>query len=733
MRGVANVAETMIFDITGNDMPVIELPGINASDINIDYSQINTFDSVMDIIYQSLDGKKIVLQDADTLMKNISYLVLDSTVAAGYFEVFSKILPQLIVIYPCIKPVRPQLSAEMEAFVIEESEMLAAVGARINAREDEQNSKYGKKYSWFKPTLEFGALLDEVYNGENDPGVIIASYLNLLYPEDITKDCNQVDDDFDFDPDKKIEFGSPLHRLITTVGYCIIDTLDFEPKLKQAISTAFRQIIDPNDKDYDNCDISVEEISIAVLNAPPDFYYTWLHVWYFDDSFDPRVTLAQFETFLLFYRIGEGNEPAFVNNTELIRHTLPVAMYPENGCRKHISYKTLSKFFFSARSSGLIGRCDDVTLKLIKVVVDDYTKYRRTRFGGVSTVGVWHLESISTFIFGLDGISPSVLDIILMLPNGNYFISEYLLDLDPDSYPAPNENCNHAFIYYQAAYHKAVEEGLYELGAALLSFYLVARTFICKGNLGNLAEIVQLIDKAIVLPGSACLKTTLGHINYLIMKYYPNEQLPQLANKVISQYLPLKAKLHVLKGGKASEELRYSEPDVTALLIRELGVDRWEKLSQTSQQLIISAEMLWKNSAVEFGFGIKDWSGIITPYCKAIEYELVERLKEFYYSEEYFNYLKGKGQNRGANPTAGGLLYEIKAFKILPEGLQQYLIRSNLKLWEDQKLTIKLIDIMTNYRNKAAHKDIVGMKVYTEFKEKLFNDRILHTFIDSCS
>jgi hypothetical protein len=128
-------------------------------------------------------------------------------------------------------------------------------------------------------------------------------------------------------------------------------------------------------------------------------------------------------------------------------------------------------------------------------------------------------------------------------------------------------------------------------------------------------------------------------------------------NKLTSyfrQYISKPAELHVIEGTAKSPFRRVNyEAEIKAFFENELGSKRWNKQSENSRSCLVSAELQWRNSAVEFGFGIKDWSGLITTYCKAIVGELVERLMEFYVSDEYEVHLTGKGLKRPAKATAG--------------------------------------------------------------------------------
>jgi hypothetical protein len=174
-----------------------------------------------------------------------------------------------------------------------------------------------------------------------------------------------------------------------------------------------------------------------------------------------------------------------------------------------------------------------------------------------------------------------------------------------------------------------------------------------------------------------------------------------------------------------------SEEDAHSKLTESLGMERWNKLSKNSQECLLSAELQWKNNALDFGFDIKDWSGLIATYCKPIEGELVERLADFYVSEIYGDWLIEKGDKRPAKATAGWLLKALKGYDQMPVMVQGEVRRSRIMLHDNQKLVNELYDIVQNYRNISAHYPAVNMKRFADFKHKIFQDGVLARFIDT--
>jgi hypothetical protein len=96
-------------------------------------------------------------------------------------------------------------------------------------------------------------------------------------------------------------------------------------------------------------------------------------------------------------------------------------------------------------------------------------------------------------------------------------------------------------------------------------------------------------------------------------KYFPNDPGVKYLVRLFRQFLPQGADLLVLPGGKIQEggKLIRSEEDAHSKLTESLGMERWNKLSKNSQNCLILAEIQWNNNALDFGFSIMEWSGLI--------------------------------------------------------------------------------------------------------------------------
>ncbi len=397
---------------------------------------------------------------------------------------------------------------------------------------------------------------------------------------------------------------------------------------------------------------------------------------------------------------------------------------------KHLPWQSFYKLLYRAQNDGVI--IDAECRQLLLAIYNSYTRFRQAFLGGVSLVPtheLWHCNNVVRAPIGTEQI-----DLLQLLADGELsygFLN--LLNEKKDSSPLEQiQFYDEKQSLYLQLFGKAHAEGLYELGTALLSLYLLYRAVILKGRLNLSPDMLEAINKALALPGAKVLKHTMAIAIESVEKYFPTDPIACCSAMILRQFIPQGAQLTVLPGKAGQEGARISGAEETkAFFMRELGADRWEQLSEKSQLSLVSAELQWKNSAHDFGFGITDWSGLIMSYCKAIEVELVDRLANFYASSELGAYLTDKGENRPAKATPGWLLKELKSYDAMPEPLQAILKSARIQLVGNINLIRDLNDIFQNYRNRSAHHDPVSMKSFADFKGKMFQSGLLHQFIDA--
>jgi hypothetical protein len=600
---------------------------------------------------------------------------------------------------------------------------------------------FRETYAWFYPSLIFGQLLMELYPEDLDPGRKIAEYLNLLFPSSISSDQECLYVDFDHSPQYEIAYDSERYKLLDKIGEWVIRNYAEKNGQCKWLELCLRDILDPYCYRKMEHTVPLAEQLIGVIQAPREFYYLWLNRTFFlpmsyQDG-NRKLTTEDFKTLLKFIPIGKNRFPLLTEKGLSDKYRKNFINLHWKHIRKIInsnylsfgSFLSLLEMYFYYNSSENL---DEEGKSLVKWVIQSLTAYRHEYFAGNSPFDV------SQYAFGCDYISSSIGiendDLLTILATANS--DGGILGLAPDEIDPPFQTAmdyyNTQQNNYVVVFHKCVKEGRPELGVALLSLYIFCRAITTKAAFGNLPQLIEVIEQSLKLPGSKILKHTIEIVCGSISNFFNDDSSAKSTLRFLQQYVANESTLHVLPGGgKGKAVPLHNEADVITRLVSELGQHRWDKLNHNSQDFLITAEITWKNNAAEFGFGIKDWGWLIIQYCKAIENELVERLNDFFYSNEYLDYLLKKKHKRAAKPSAGGLLRVIRDYKYLPKNLQDMLVGLKVNLINDPGLTSTIIDLIDGYRNKSAHTDIVGMKMYADFKTKLFHDQLLHKYIDA--
>jgi hypothetical protein len=467
-----------------------------------------------------------------------------------------------------------------------------------------------------------------------------------------------------------------------------------------------------------------------IIRAPKELFYLWHAVWLEQCCVDCNSTQICLDArdALIYFSFGKGNPPlvtSILDDSVDKDITDKLAMWRDIAQEKYLSFQDMFKLIF------VVSQSDSVDTNIFYQLMHNLTTFRRKYLAGIfPATDLSYCTGLASYLAEIIGLEQ--LDLLLMLTDG---IDVSILDMEPyesQSYQQRCDQLDDAQHFYICAFNKAIEEGLPEFAVALLSLYIFLRTLMEKGRLGNLPDLMPAIERALTLPGAKILKHTLAFMVDSVDKYFSSDPVAVCSASYFRVHLPKSAEVHVIDGGAiTSFRQANNEAGIKIFFENELGSDRWNRLSENSRKCLVSAELLWRVSAHEFGFGIKDWSGLINTYCKPIEGELVERLKAFYFSSEYATFLDERGQKRSAKPTAGWLLKELKSFSTMPAFLQDALRQSGTRLHEDTKLLNDLYDLVQNYRNIAAHPDAVSMTRFADFKKKLFQEKGLQRFIDA--
>lgn len=594
---------------------------------------------------------------------------------------------------------------------------------------------YMNEYSWFHQSIAMSVLLKEVYPDNFNPGMVIAKNLKLIFPENIPSDVAALSEDYPFSPEYVLPYDSIIHRLVKQVGEWILEKTVMDRELKETIDTCFHDYLDPENRACQSIKQGEPLRFFAnLLRCPRDLYYSWLNECLLNHDSPWLSSQEQLKAALKCLPIGIGNKPlifvpSYYNSLDSELRKQFNKLYsdiPNIETSKFISFPNFFDLVY--RAMDFLFEVDHECSDLFKDIVANLTKHRQEYHSGCTTFAGDRYYSEAEFL--IDAIGLDSIDLSLLLSTGSSFFGNFFLFPDEDDYTYFDHSdfLNERQKTYLAAFDKSVSEGFSDLGVSLLSLYIISRAMNMKGRFGQLPELLPSLRQSLALSGAPIIKHTLATVVEVVEKYFSDDPIAMCSARIFKQLLPQVAELHVLGGGQGRQN---NKSEVQSFLQGELGKERWDKLSADSQDCLLSAELQWKNSAIEFGFGIKDWSGLIVTYCKVVEGELVERLNGFFVSDEYAAYLQERKITRLDKPTAGCLLKVLKDFDKMPQYLQEMVSNSRIKLVSNPKLVSRLYDLVLNYRNTSAHSGAVGMKRFAGFKEELFQKRLLHDFIDT--
>lgn len=600
---------------------------------------------------------------------------------------------------------------------------------------------FREKYSWFFPSHCIAPLLEESYPEELDPGRIIARHLQLFFPEEYPEEYQMLIHGYPRTPAFKIAFSSPeWHLLIELAAWMAEKTVGNEQQ-RACSRECLLDLLDPENRAGRSLSISVIEKLLQMYKAPPELFHAWIWSYFIasdeDGSLAPKLSTAEFKAALLTLSFGDGTsplalDPAFsrFNGVAAIKTLLSSNKRLIEG--KYLSWEAFYSLLYRAAEDEVI--LDVECHQLLQALMCSFTKFRQTYLGGVSPLlQPYMFHNLNGFFS--DAIGVDCADLLQLLADGDFdgtFLN--LINEKVDcSYTEQVEFYNERQSLYLQLVTKANAVGLYELGTALLSIYLLHRMFFFKCRLNLSSDMLKALSKALESPGSRTLKLTLELAVASAEEYFSADPVASSSALVLRQFVPQGAQLKVFPGkigqdGTATDGAK----QVRDRLQGYLGAERWNKLSENSRNFLISAELQWCNNYREFCFGINDWSGLITTYCKAVEGELVDRLADFYACSEYEAYLMDKkGLKRPAKATAGWLLKELKSYESMPKQLQGRLNSAKIRIAGDTNLVNRLYEIFQKYRNISAHHDAVSSNLYSEFRGKLFEGGLLIRFIDA--
>lgn len=570
------------------------------------------------------------------------------------------------------------------------SEALVSLRETYSEIEEALIRDFSQKYSWFRPSWSIAEILSAAFPPELDPGVVIAEYSRLFFA--------------DVEPEElggNIAVETEGMKFLEVVGEACIDVSKLSPEIKKVCKEALAAIVAPATTSMSD---QFSRKFKLLLQTPPHFFLAWAREWWLDfdndENYAPQLDPEILK--LLFRHCGLWSDNSGQRKAVITRSLLLDLLYKaceEDGLPYDVELQHVLRQFF-------------------RYVCD---VRRRCRFG-LSSLGVDVSERLVKDLYFAD-YDLEIVDFPMYLASGSEPYGP--LDVHDIVDSANIQGMDLAERDWMILFDKAIAEGFPELTNALLSVYVLNMAYFSEGALRPSQRLSDTILKGLQMPGSTMLKKSIE----LIIGWVEGNKGParQLVQRYLKQFLPEKASLHVLPSRTPKRD---EEKTVERFLSEQLGENRWMKLAESSRNFFISAETTWKKCAVEFGFGIKDWSGFVNPFCKAIENELAVALKGVYLSPLFLDDFKKRTGSEFGKPTMGKLVTALLKYESYPEDIRALIDGCCTALPSNKPLLYRLKKL-TDMRNQASHKDEFNMTRFSEFKMILFDQRTIHEFIDA--
>lgn len=574
---------------------------------------------------------------------------------------------------------------------------------------------HADKYAWFESSWLLLDYLSE-YPNELDPGRIIAEYLKLIFPEGELEVGLKILGEYK--ADKTLRHNTDLYEIVVKIGAACIASSEYTEKEKACLQIALNLFLNPS-RQLDLPDgITINDIIEATIKAPDGFFYSWARGWWLNDvNFSQPITTENMKKVLsLGTIIGTCNQGwGATGHSKKELFTLNLLW--------DLVSKSNDNYRFTTDT--------ELQRELIDIFVK-YTETRRRVFCGISPLDYTAVNQFFMFIDRYVDDHASIMDLTFLLSRGEYDFGEIYLLPEQETAEAIFEEFNEKQEMYVLLFNKCIEEGLPELANALLSLYLLARGIYCQCRFQIGKPLEEIISKGLSLPGNKTLRYTLETLVMESEKAFSSDPLAMFCRRFFKQFVPQQAQLHII-GNKVTEQAKQPaalKNEIKEKLIEHLETERWNKLSRNSQHYLLDAELLWCRNHDEFGYGIRDFSGMINGYCKVIEKELVDRLSDFFYSEEYKKFLQTiDKKNCPTKPTLGSLVQLLRHYIRFDSDLQTKLDSTSVMIQHNKEL-IGQLQKFISHRNTSSHSDAYDMVKFSEFKKLYFQDEMLIKFID---
>jgi hypothetical protein len=286
------------------------------------------------------------------------------------------------------------------------------------------------------------------------------------------------------------------------------------------------------------------------------------------------------------------------------------------------------------------------------------------------------------------------------------------------------QNADHRLTVFMRAYRAAEVEGFLDLSGALLAFLIFTQAIAFEGRVGDLRELSPAIRKSLGGPAGAMVRRAC-EIAYEAAQLNEQCGIERLFFGSISAGNVGRSPLQILPLSfprKRSEANSWFEA--------QIGEEAWAQLDDRTQELFVDAELKWASCHREAGADIVNWNGLGLEFVTPIEFELETRLKEFYQSRDFQDYLASKGQRVPKQPTLGNLIFYIFRYRDYPEPLKRLIVDCAGALPYNKNVK-RHLEKLVEYRNDAAHARAFDAKRFVTFRQFLFQDGFLRQFITS--
>jgi len=708
----------------------IDHPTLNYKNLIKKIKLSKNFDDILICIKYNLKYKYHECEELLILYKN---LFVKNNIKHSYdefFELISKVYIDISIVNEFINQseiVIPENGVGSKKHALEFIEDISKYYEKLDS--------YRDKYSWFKGALVLGPILELHYNNEENPGVIIGKYINILFNDDKVLYCDKVSKNlyennyfYNIDEISKnvihIPENSCIHKLLILITEYILQT---HFKNNELIRLFFDTIL--NTKKYRKDYYAIENILYNINSIPECLAVHWIIIFFtgkLNDYCDYRsLSLKSLHYILSEFEIGYFNIDQCLHNKDIMK-------YYENRKNCGISRLISKKFdYYFLNELFSVYIYDGDTLldkknnKCLRFILKKYTFERLQINNGISLIHDIDCCDIYKFINYYSDLDFNEIDITIALIAG-YRDYDFLNALDIEG----NDDIYDFNYKYTSLFKNINEEGMCDLSCALYSVYLLSITLSTCFRLINLKYIKNTIEHGLSVCGSRSLYKTISIIYNHIKNSNHDENLNQ-SHKIIEIYFEnLLNKYKSIDKDIDIKKYRNNK-NCENEIIEIITPERWIKLSPQSKKYLSEATFQWNVNAIYYGSGINEWSGLVVLYCKVIENELLLKYSNVFNNTEFKNYCLGNNIKIGDKMTGGNVCYFLRKYKKMPEEIKIIFDKTNSTIHCNKELINDIYDLIQNYRNVAAHNDPLGIVKFAEFRVNFF--KTVNKFIDCIS